>query len=109
VTAEFNLNMLRHLNREFDADFDLDAYEHSAEYNEQEGRVEVRLISKQHQEVTVGDTSFSIDENEPILTEYSHKYTLDSFTAMAKAAGFGVERVWMDAERLFSVQYLVRD
>jgi len=109
VTAAFNLNMLRHLNREFDADFDLDAYEHSAEYNEQEGRVEVRLISKQHQEVTVGDTSFSIDEDESILTEYSHKYTLDGFAAMAKAAGFNVERVWMDAERLFSVQYLARD
>ena len=109
VTAEFNLNMLRHLNREFDADFDLDAYEHSAEYNEQEGRVEIRLISEQHQEVMVGNTSFSIDEDEAILTEYSHKYTLDGFAAMAKAAGFNVERVWMDAERLFSVQYLVRD
>ena len=109
VTAEFNLNMLRHLNREFDADFDLDAYEHSAEYNEQEGRVEIRLISEQHQEVMVGNTSFSIDEDEAILTEYSHKYTLDGFAAMAKAAGFTVERVWMDAERLFSVQYLERD
>lgn len=108
VTARFNLNMLRHLNREFDADFDLDAYEHSAEYNEQEGRVEVRLVSKQHQEVTVGNKSFSIDEDEAILTEYSHKYTLDGFAAMAKTAGFNVERVWMDAERLFSVQYLVR-
>jgi len=109
VTAEFNLNMLRHLNREFDADFDLDAYEHSAEYNEDEGRVEVRLISGQDQEFTVGDRTFSIDENEAILTEYSHKYTLDSFAAMAGAAGFSVKRIWMDAERLFSVQYLVRD
>jgi len=109
VTAEFNLNMLRHLNREFDADFDLDAYEHSAEYNEDEGRVEVRLISGQDQEFTVGDRTFSIDENEAILTEYSHKYTLDSFAAMAGAAGFSVKRIWMDAARLFSVQYLVRD
>ena len=108
VTAEFNLNMLRHLNREFDADFDLDAYEHSAEYNEREGRVEIRLISGQHQKVTVGNTSFSIEEDEAILTEYSHKYTLDGFAAMAKSAGFNVERVWMDAEHLFSVQYLAR-
>ena len=109
VTAEFNLNMLRHLNREYYADFDLDAYEHSAEYNEQEGRVEVRLVSEQCQEVTVGNTSFSIDKDEAILTEYSHKYTLDGFAAMAKAAGFNVERVWTDAECLFSVQYLMRD
>jgi dimethylhistidine N-methyltransferase len=109
VTAKFNLNMLRHLNREFDTDFDLDAFEHSAEYNEDEGRVEVRLVSDQEQEVTVGDTSFSIDKDEAILTEYSHKYTLEGFAAMAKAAGFKVERVWMDAERLFSVQFLVRN
>jgi len=108
VTAEFNLNMLRHLNREFDADFDLDAYEHSAEYNENEGRVEIRLISDQDQEITVGNTSFSIDKDEAILTEYSHKYTLDGFAAMANGAGFRVARVWMDAERLFSVQYLER-
>jgi len=109
VTAEFNLNMLRHLNREFDADFDLDAYEHSAEYNENEGRVEIRLISDQDQEITVGNTSFSIDKDEAILTEYSHKYTLDGFAAMANGAGFRVARIWMDAERLFSVQYLERE
>jgi len=108
VTAKFNLNMLRHLNREFDTDFDLDAFEHSAEYNEEEGRVEVRLVSDHDQEVTVGDTAFSIDKDEAILTEYSHKYTLDGFAAMAAEAGFRVARVWMDAERLFSVQYLER-
>lgn len=108
VTAKFNLNVLRHLNREFATDFDLDAFEHSAEYNEEEGRVEVRLVSDQDQEVTVGDTAFSIDKDEAILTEYSHKYTLESFAAMAAEAGFRVARVWMDAERLFSVQYLER-
>jgi len=108
VTAEFNLNILRHLNREFGADFDLGAYEHSAEYNEDAGRVELRLVSDHDQEFTVGDASFSIDKDEAILTEYSHKYTLEGFAAMAKEAGFRVERVWMDAERLFSVQYLVR-
>jgi dimethylhistidine N-methyltransferase len=108
VTAEFNLNMLRHLNREFDADFDLDAWEHNAEYNEDEGRIEIRLISDKDQEVRVGDRSFSIDQDEAILTEYSHKYTLEGFAGMAAAAGFRVEHVWMDAERLFSVQFLVR-
>ena len=109
VTAEFNRNMLRHLNREFGADFDLDAFAHSAEYNEDEGRVEIRLVSEQDQEFTLGDESFSIGKDEAILTEYSHKYTLEGFAAMAQTAGFTVEQVWMDAERLFSVQYLVRD
>ncbi len=109
VTAEFNLNMLRHLNREFGADFDLDTFEHSAEYNEDEGRIELRLISDTDQEVSIGDETISIEKDEGILTEYSHKYTLDGFREMAEAAGFRVERVWMDAEKLFSVQYCVRD
>ncbi|HSN52050.1 MAG TPA: L-histidine N(alpha)-methyltransferase [Woeseiaceae bacterium] len=109
VTAEFNRNILRHLNREFGADFDLDAFAHSAEYNEDEGRIEIRLVSERDQQFTVGDESFLIGKDEAILTEYSHKYTLEGFAAMAEATGFGVERVWMDAGRLFSVQYLVRD
>jgi L-histidine N-alpha-methyltransferase len=109
VTAEFNRNMLRHLNREFGADFNLDAFTHSAEYNEAEGRIEIRLVSEQDQEFTLGDESFSIGKDEAILTEYSHKYTLEGFAALAETAGFRVKRVWMDADRLFSVQYLVRD
>ena len=109
VTAEFNRNVLHHLNREFGADFDPDAFAHRAEYNEDEGRVEIRLVSEQDQEFTLGRESFSIDKDEAILTEYSHKYTLEGFAAMAQEAGFRVERVWMDAARLFSVQYLVRD
>jgi len=109
VTAEFNRNMLRHLNREFGADFDVDAFAHSARYNEEEGRIEIRLVSERDQQFRLGGESFSIDRDEAILTEYSHKYTLEGFAAMAATAGFRVERVWMDAERLFSVQYLVRD
>ena len=101
--------MLRHLNREFGADFDPDAFAHSAEYNESEGRIEIRLVSEQDQVFTLGHESFSINKDEAILTEYSHKYTLEGFATMARAAGFAVERVWMDAARLFSVQYLVRD
>ena len=108
VTAEFNLNVLRHLNREFGADFKLDAFSHSAEYNPEEGRVELRLVSSEQQDVSVGDEAFSIEEDEAILTEYSHKYTLEGFARMAGHAGFDVDRVWTDAERLFSVQYCTR-
>jgi dimethylhistidine N-methyltransferase len=108
VTAEFNLNMLRHLNREFGFDFDLDAYTHSAHYDEKEGRIEVRLVSTRDQLIRNQDEEISIAAGESILTEYSHKYTLEGFAAMAERAGFSVEKVWMDAERLFSVQYCHR-
>ena len=109
VTAEFNLNMLRHLNREFGADFKLEAFSHSAEYNRDKGRIELRLVSSEEQEVSIGDEEIEIDENEAILTEYSHKYTLEGFAEMAESAGFKVARVWTDADELFSVQYCVRD
>ena len=109
VTAEFNLNMLRHLNREFGADFSLEAFAHSAVYNRDEGRIELRLVSAESQAVSIGDEQILIEKDEAILTEYSHKYTLDGFAAMAERVGLSVARVWTDAESLFSVQYCVRD
>jgi dimethylhistidine N-methyltransferase len=108
VTAEFNVNMLRHLNREFGADFDLDTFSHSAVYNEEEGRMEIRLISSRDQVIALGNEEISIAKGEGILTEYSHKYTLDGFAQMAERAGFSVEKVWADADNWFSVQYCVR-
>jgi len=108
ITAEFNLNMLTHLNREFGFDFDVGAFSHSAHYDTVEGRVELRLISSRDQLVTTGEEEFSVSAGEAILTEYSHKYTLDSFAGMAERAGFEVDKVWTDEAQLFSVQYCLR-
>ncbi len=108
VTAEFNLNMLRRMNNDYGADFDLDAFRHSARYDADEGRVVTRLVSLKDQVVHLGGETFTLRENEGILTEYSHKYTLEGFAAMARQSGFEVERVWTDTQRLFSVQYLLR-
>ncbi len=109
VTAAFNRNMLRHLNREFDTDFDVESFAHEARYNQDAERIELRLVSSNEQQVQVGDTEITIEKGEGILTEYSHKYTLAGFADMAAKAGFRVEKVWTDADSLFSVQYLVRD
>ncbi len=108
ITAEFNLNILRHINRAFDADFDLDAFEHEAFYNEQHGRIEMYLRSRRDQRFTVAGHGFELSEGERILTEHSHKYSLQGFAAMAAEAGFAVERVWTDANDWFSVQYCTR-
>ena len=107
VTAAFNVNMLRHLNRDYGADFDLDKFSHDARYDPEEGRVVIRLVSEKDQVVQLGDTKIDIADGEAILTEYSHKYTLEGFAELALQAGFCVEKVWTDAEKLFSVQYLV--
>lgn len=108
ITAEFNLNMLQHLNRDYGANFDIDEFAHSANYDENEGRVVIELISQTDQTFEVGDTAFDIADGEAILTEYSHKYTLEGFAAMTNAAGFTIDNVWTDAEQLFSVQFLTR-
>jgi L-histidine N-alpha-methyltransferase len=109
VTAQFNLNVLQHLNRVYGADFDVNQFAHSANYDPDEGRVVIKLVSQSDQTFAVGDNAFNIAHGEAILTEYSHKYTLDGFASMAEEAGFKVMKVWVDAERLFSVQYLTRD
>jgi dimethylhistidine N-methyltransferase len=109
VTARFNLNMLRRLNNEFSANFDLSRFEHRAVYQESPGRIEMHLVSTCSQTVRVAGKDFHFEEGDFIRTECSHKYTLEEFAEMARRAGFVVHTVWMDPERLFSVQYCLRE
>lgn len=106
VTAEFNLNALRHLNRELGTDFRVDAFEHEACWVDAESRIEMHLVSRDDQVVHLGDEAIHIRQGERLLTEYCHKYTLEGFAELARSAGFQVERVWTDADDLFSVQLL---
>jgi len=109
VTAEFNLNMLRRLNREFGADFDLQAFRHRAVYDEPRGRIEMRLISLCNQRVRIGGRAFDFRRDEYIITEHSHKYGLEEFRQMARRAGFEANAVWTDPRQWFSVHYCQRD
>lgn len=106
VTAEFNKNLLARFNRELDADFDLDRFRHLAVWNGEEERIEIYLVSERDQTVHVGGEAISFGEGERILTEYSQKFTRESFARMAAEAGFEVVRVWTDPKEYFSVQYL---
>ncbi len=106
VTAAFNLNMLTRLNREMEANFDVDAFAHRAIWNDAQGRIEMHLVSQRQQSATVAGREFHFDRDEYILTEYSHKYTLEQFASLARDAGFQVDTVWTDPRQLFSVQML---
>ena len=106
VTAEFNLNALRHMNRELGADFDVDAFEHSALWIENQSRIEMHLVSKRDQEVHLGDEIVRIERGEHLRTECCHKYTLEGFAELAASADMIVSHVWTDPERKFSVQLL---
>ncbi len=109
VTARFNINMLRHLNREFGTDFDLDSFAHRATYDADSGRIVMELVSAREQSVQIDGTRIEFAAGEAITTEYSHKYTLAGFAAMAAEAGFTVETVWTDPQQWFAVHYCVRD
>ena len=107
VTAEFNLNMLAHINREFGADFEVEQFEHCAYYDQDKGRIEMHLVSLRDQIVHIDGAAFQINVNETIRTEVSYKYTFDGFSELAQQAGFEVKQVWTDPGNLFSVQFLI--
>jgi len=109
VTAEFNLNLLRRINRELGTDFELDRFEHRAVWDAREGRIEMRLRSLAEQSVTVSGIRIPFAAGEDIVTEYSRKYELDEFVVLAGNAGFRPVRVWSDEDRLFSIHYLERN
>ncbi|MDM0009828.1 L-histidine N(alpha)-methyltransferase [Variovorax sp. J22G73] len=106
VTGEFNLNLLRRANSELDADFDVDGFAHAAFYNAPRQRIEMHLVSRRAQSVSLNGESFGFEEGETIHTEYSHKFTVEGLRALAVRAGFRPGAVWMDPERLFSVHWL---
>lgn len=106
LTAQFNRNILHHANELLDADFDPDNFEHVAFYNEPRRRIEMHLESRVPQQVRCDDCVLEIAAGERIHTEYSHKYTVDGFGALAAEAGLEPRHCWTDSDRLFSVQYL---
>ncbi|MDI3381414.1 L-histidine N(alpha)-methyltransferase [Xenophilus aerolatus] len=106
VTAAFNLNLLARANAELGTDFDLDGFDHAAFYNAPLRRIEMHLVSRRAQAVTLHGQRHAIEEGEAIHTESSHKFTIEGLRALAVRAGFGIGPVWTDPDRLFSVHWL---
>lgn len=105
VTAEFNLNILERINREFGADFEINNFSHHAFYDEDEKRIEMHLVSEEEQTVTINERKFYFSKCETILTEYSHKYTLSSFAELTEDY-FDIAKVWLDKKKYFGVLFL---
>jgi L-histidine N-alpha-methyltransferase len=105
VTAEFNLNLLERINRELDGDLKIDRFEHVAFYNETEGRIEIYIRSLANQEAWIAGKLVLFGKGELIHTEYSYKYSVPEFRALAAQAGFHPIRIWNDPNELFSVHY----
>jgi len=106
VTEAFNLNLLVRMNRELDADFNLDSFEHHAFYNRERQRIEMHLASSKRQKVRVCGETIDFRAGETIHTENSYKYSIESFSALARGTGWTPLTSWTDPERYFCVQAL---
>ena len=107
VTAAFNLNLLHRINRELGGDIDVDAFSHVARYDAAGGYIEMRLRSEADQTATVAGRAIDFAKGETIHTEFSCKYDVDEFQALAGTAGMSAKHCWVDDDDLFSVHYLV--
>jgi dimethylhistidine N-methyltransferase len=106
VTAAFNLNLLARANRELGANFVLPQFAHYAFYNAPEQRIEMHLVSRADQVVTLAGERFAFAEGDSLHTENSCKFTIAGLRALARQAGFRPGPVWTDPDRLFSVHWL---
>jgi len=104
VTAEFNLNLLRRINRELGADFDLTKFSHYAQYRPVECAARSFLISREKQTVTIAalDRSFDFEQWEAIFMEISQKYTRAMIEELADESGFEIETEFFDGESFYT-------
>ncbi len=108
VTADFNLNLLARINHELGGHFDRDAFQHRAVYDEEQGRIEMYLVSRHAQRVRIDnlDLEISLQAGEAIHTENSYKYSPAEIEALASAAGLRVSAQWFDSQQRFSLSLM---
>jgi L-histidine N-alpha-methyltransferase len=104
ITAEFNLNMLRVLNAQTDADFDLEGFEHRAFYDAEKHRIEMHLVSLRPQTVTIPDVGrFSFRQGETLRTEISAKHDRSSVRELFELGGMKLEMWATDPDGLYAL------
>jgi L-histidine Nalpha-methyltransferase len=110
VTAEFNRNVLRVINRELDADFEVDAFEHVAFFDREREWVEMRLRAERRMDVHVGKLGLRVAfaPREELRTEISAKFTIKRLGADLAAAGLELREVLTDPDELFALSLSAR-
>ena len=102
--AKFNKNLLRRINRELDANFDLEQFSHRATFNAQQSRMETHLVSSKHQKVSIADNTVYFNKGESILTQCAYKYNFMQFKRLLADAGWRSEHNWVDEKQWFCLQ-----
>jgi L-histidine Nalpha-methyltransferase len=103
VTAEFNLNLLRRINRELEADIPVEAFRHQARWNDMLGRIEMHLVAARDVGFSIEDKHFSFARGATIHTENSHKYGPRGARLLLLAGGWTPLAEWMDADEDFAL------
>jgi dimethylhistidine N-methyltransferase len=106
VTAQFNLNILSHLNQLGKGNFNLEHFKHHAFFNKDKSRIEMHLISKYDQVVSLFGERLTFKKDEAIVTEYSYKFEPESFAQFVQKAGFESEHCWSDENKNFALFWL---
>jgi L-histidine N-alpha-methyltransferase len=108
VTAAFNKNLLVRVNRELGGNFDLAAFDHLAVWNDIEHRIEMHLVSRAAQTVTItgAQTTVSFASGERIWTESSYKYEPSQIERMGVETGFALRDQWIDDDARFALSVL---
>lgn len=101
VTAAFNLNLLRRINRELGGDIPVGDFRHVARWNEDWRRIEMHLEAREDIDFTISGQKIAMRRGETIHTENSHKYTPDQVRLMLQAGGWTPIRLWSDASEDF--------
>jgi dimethylhistidine N-methyltransferase len=108
VTDAFNLNLLHRVNHEAQTEIPIDRFGHFAEYNPEKGRVEIFIVSRETQTLTILGQPIHFAAGERILTEYSHKYSIEEFADLAADAELTLRKSWTDARGYFAVLHFAR-
>ncbi|SMQ59107.1 dimethylhistidine N-methyltransferase [Altererythrobacter xiamenensis] len=103
VTAEFNLNLLRRINRELDGDIPLEKFAHEARWVDDYARIEMHLVASGELSFTVSGNTFEMNEGESIHTENSHKFDRRTSYTLLLAGGWTPVQRWLDSEDRFSL------
>lgn len=105
ITAAFNLNILRVLNREVDANFEIDGFRHHAFFNDKDLQIEMHLVATRQQKVRLNalDEEIEFAKGESILTEISRKFTPESLDELLTEAGFCMYRHYEPDNGYFSL------
>jgi dimethylhistidine N-methyltransferase len=103
ITAQFNLNLLRRINRELGGNFNLKAFKYYSTYNAHLGAIKSYLISQKKQTVVIEELNrmFYFRPWEPIHTESSYKFLIDDIENLARRGGFEVRKNFLDSRRYF--------